>query len=166
MLLDIRKHPDDILEDLPYVSGHYLRSFMDSLNYVNSFDALLPCCALPSWLAGLILFSHLHAQVRSSALKVFDARQINWRGSVRQCLVALRASSSPRQLIWRGPEASSAGLRVFLVRAKLIGAEMSDSTCRRHRYSTPPPTPRALQASWCVVGSRGKIGPHTNEPEL
>ena len=68
MLLDIRKHPDDILEDLPYVSGHYLRSFMDSLNYVNSFDALLPCCALPSWLAGLILFSHLHAQLRSSFL--------------------------------------------------------------------------------------------------
>ena len=110
MLLDIRKHPDDILEDLPYVSGHYLRSFMDSLNYVNSFDALLPCCALPSWLAGLILFSHLHAQLRSSALEVSDAPQINWRGGVRQCFAALRASPSPRQLIWRGPEASIAGL--------------------------------------------------------
>jgi hypothetical protein len=44
---------------------------------------LMPCCALPSWLAGLILFSNLHDQLRSSALKVFDARQINWRGSVR-----------------------------------------------------------------------------------
>ena len=102
---------------MPYVSGHYLRSFMDSLNYVNSFDALLPCCALPSWLAGLILFSHLHAQVRSSALKVFDARQINWRGTLRQymCLTGLRIASSPRQMNWCDS---------YNVNAKSFGAEL------------------------------------------
>ena len=51
---------------------------------------LMPCCAV-RWLAGLILFSHLHAQLRSSALEVSDARQINWRGTLRQymCIIGL-----------------------------------------------------------------------------
>ena len=113
---------------------------------INSLALLCTSADLP-WCARATT-----RQLRASALYASDARQINWRGTLRQymCLTGLRIASSPRQMNWRDS---------YNVNAKSFGAELQ-----------PRQTPRGLGFHNVRANDPGTVsmdsGPTTNRKSI